>query len=378
MVNIRRLILIAAILIPVLSYSCKKDKPPVPAEEPIKVDRELLLSPLASYGIEDAKLGMVSTTDGDNFFVTGGHNPYTFTSKIDIYNVTNQLWSKVPLSLSRSGSVIATLKGKVFVGGGSKNIADRFRVDIYDILTGESTVVKFGDNQSGHNGYVAIIDNRYVVFHDYRYFHVYDTQENKWETIDIPYQDRVKANAMVAVGKKLYFNVFDEPNVLRVYDFKEQSWTKITSSKLPSNISLATSNDLIYFYGNQSFDYLRIIDVFDTKTEKWSTIQLPEDRAFYSMSIDKESNCLIITGGCTTWLDVNNNKNMKMSDDLLIYHNDKKSWKRDKIKTERYGHTMQIVKGQFIIHGGQKVINGDLSGNLPTEVYKVGYQPFGN
>ena len=375
---IKRFILIIAILIPVFFYSCKKDKPTVPEIEPIKVAQELLLSPLSSFSIEDAKLGMVSTTDGDNFFVTGGHNPYTLTRKIDIYNVKNQSWIKASLSLPRSGSAIATLKGKIFVGGGFQNIADQFRIDIYDIITGESSVVLFGDKQYDHTGYVSIVNDRYVVFHDYRYFHVFDAQENKWETIDIPFENRVQANAMIAVGKKLYFNVFNEHKVLKVYNFEERSWTTITSSKLPSNFALATSNDRIYFYSNQAFEYLRIIDVFDTKSEKWSTIELPEERAFYSMSIDQQSNSLVISGGCTTLLDLNNNKYMKMSDDLLIYHNDKKSWKREKIKTERYGHTMQFVSGQFIIHGGQKVINGDLSGNLPTEIYKVSYQHFGS
>jgi len=367
MITRRELFFLVAILISSLFFSCKKDRPPLPEILP-KVELSLTFSKTQS--VEDAVLNNSSTTDGDYFFTVGGENPIRRTKKVDIYNGKTQQWTTWPLSAARSSSNIIAFKGKLFVAGGDTNIDDRFRVDMYEISTGKLTSILLGDKLYGHTCTSAIIDNRYLIFHEYTFFHVFDSQENKWETIDIPFPDRIFALGMVAIDKKLYINGSNATNVLMEYNFESRTWKKVVTTKYLSNSDMMVLGNQIYFYGNNYFDIMKTIDIYDPKNGVWSTMILPKVLAFYSMSFEKESNSLVITGGRKLQtINGNDSFDSNLSDDLLIYQMDNKTWREQKMKTGRYGQTTQFINGQFIIHGGQTIFNNYLSGNLPTEIY---------
>jgi hypothetical protein len=161
-------------------------------------------------------------------------------------------------------------------------------------------------------------------------------------------------------------------DVLKVFDLENRSWTKLPGHQQPSNVKMLTEGERIYFYGNISFDFHNIIDIFDTKTGVWSKVLQPEDRAFYAMSIEKQTKSLVVTGGLVGKVyDGSTDRGMVMSDDLLIYNTGKKTWKQAKLKTARYGQTTQFINGQFIVHGGNKIFNDDFSGKIPTEIYST-------
>lgn len=374
------------LLIPIVFLSCKKNGIPPSEKQPPKINidleeeeelpkinAELSLSYLKSHEVSSSVFFLSSAAKGDYFFAAG-NDPYPSRLKFDIYNGKNQQWTSVPITLERTTKTMAYLKGKVFVGGNSNNPEYKFNVDIYDMSTGNSSSLKLNSNTRLDPALSAVIDNRFLIFYESGFFHVYDDQENKWESIEINIKDLGEAEAMVSIGKKLYFNDFGDLKTIKVYDFYNRTWTKISHSNNPTNRKLMASDDQLYFYGN-SFDSINEIHVYNTTNNTWSTITMPEELALYTMSIEKQTNTLVITGGFKVLLDVNNVKHRKPSDDIFSYHPGKKIWKQSKLKIERYKHTTQFINGQFIVHGGQSPL---IIGNLPTEIYKISFEALKN
>ena len=310
---------------------------------------------------------MSSAADGDLFFTSGGEDLYSDNKKIDIYNGKTRQWSSVPLSIPRSKSVVAVLKGKVFVGSGKYNMISRCRVDIYDMASGKSTFELFGDFEYDHRSFVATVADRYVVFNDYRYFYVYDIQKSSWETIDIPITNRVVAQDMVAVGSKLYMNDFHEAHVMKVYDLENRKWSRIITQEDISNIKMLALDDKLYFYGNVSGVVTKVIDVMDIKTESFTKILLPHEKSTYTMTAEPKSGSLVVSGGTFFGRDVNDMIWIRPSDDLLVYNLGKKTWASSKLRGLRLRHVAEFINGQFIVHGGQN----EFQANLPTEIYNV-------
>ncbi|TCD01215.1 Kelch repeat-containing protein [Pedobacter psychroterrae] len=319
---------------------------------------------------------MSSTNDGQHFFVSGGHD-YGPGTDLHIYQPKTQQWQIIPLSLQRSNTDVSYLKGKVFVAGGTTNSVDKFRIDIYDMATRTSSVKLFGDNQYVHRVFSAILEDRYLLLNDESYFYLYDSQTDRWETIDIPLSKRVTATDMVGVGTKVYLNDLHDYPALKVFDFKTREWTTLNAERQEAHIILMAVGDSIYFSGNRSFDALDHIDVLDTKTGLWSKIIHPGKRAFYEMAFEPKSKSLIVTGGRTAEIDAWGNPYLKMSDDLLTYNLQTKAWQQGKIKQIRHAHTTQVVGDQFIIFGGESIFNG-YPATLPMEVYTLNYQQVAN
>ncbi|KQC02007.1 kelch repeat-containing protein [Pedobacter sp. Hv1] len=362
------LVVLSLVFLSLINLSCKKKGNLLP--DPKAIVYTLSLERQRDDNADGAFLSMSATTDGNHFYVSGGMND----SDLFIYTPKTAQWVQVPLSWKRSYTSSIYFKGKVFVAGGNTNIADQYRIDIYDEVTKTSNFVLFGDYQYHHPTFSAIVDNRYVVFYDYNYLYAYDSITDRWQTIDNPIRTRVTTTGMVVIGNKLYFNDIHYPDSIRIYDFKNNAWSTISSFQHQSHTKLLALDEHIYFYGNTSFITLDYIDVLDVKTGLWSKIMLPSGRTMYEMSIDPKSRSLVITGGSVSDVDVNGYTYLKTSNDLLIYHIDNKDWQQAKLKFTRYAHTTHFVGDYFIVHGGSASNSSYPLIKLPTEVYLVKYK----
>lgn len=358
-------------LLSVAYFSCKKKDKEPQGPDPEPVDYTLSLRYQYSDNTEGALVLMSAAASDNHLYVAGGGN-YGVGSDLYIYTPHTRQWEHVPLSKKRQLSNVSYLKGKVFVAGGNVNIADQFRVDIYDENSKTSSVVLLGDYLYDHSTFSGIIDDRYVIFYGYHYLYVYDSTTSKWETIDIPIANRTLTTGMVVMGSKLYMNDVHNHDSIKIFDFEKRTWSAISSLKHPFNTKFLASDDCIYFYGNTSVEKLNYIDVLDVKTNVWSKIMLPADRRTYEMSIDSKSKSLVITGGYT--YNPDGYVSPEPSDDMLIYHIANKNWQQLKLNQARYTHVTQFVGKYFILHGGCNNCNAYPSFKLPTEVYLVDHK----
>jgi N-acetylneuraminic acid mutarotase len=185
-------------------------------------------------------------------YAIGGFNGDLSLNTNEEYNpVTNQWDTKTPMPTARSGFAIAVYGGKIYAIGGTVG-----------------------------NGYVA--NNE-----------AYDPITNTWETkasMPTPRADlcaNIVNDKIYLIGGKKYSSTtpfYGETNINEVYDPATDTWT--TKTPIPTAVlgyASAVVNDKIYVIGGSpqpiSLGSTIMVDlnqVYDTQTDKWSTVaQLP-------------------------------------------------------------------------------------------------------
>src|SRR5262245_41872079 len=142
---------------------------------------------------ENSRDGIAVTSAGDKVFMAGGGDfvANIYTSRIDIYDATNETWSFAGLSGPRADIAAASAGDKVVFAGGYNN-DDMFdpsastTVDIYDIPTNyrRTTELKTGRSHIsattiGNKIYFAGGQSELRLFDN---VDIYDVTTNTWET----------------------------------------------------------------------------------------------------------------------------------------------------------------------------------------------------
>ncbi|MGY6649599.1 Kelch repeat-containing protein [Wenyingzhuangia sp. IMCC45574] len=129
--------------------------------------------------------------------------------------------------------------------------------------------------------------------------YIYNTKKDKWvQSFEIP-KDRQRGSAMVKIyNKKLYMicGIIDghwdgHVNWFDVYDFKTKKWSKLPDApRARDHAASVIIDDKLYLIGGRKSSgvikkvfHLTVpeVDVFDFKTQKWSTLKktVPTQRA---------------------------------------------------------------------------------------------------
>ena len=217
-------------------------------------NRPVISATLVPIGtLSDAGIELVSATVGNKVFFAGGQRIITgYSSRVDIYDIATNTWSKAELSSGdRMGMATATVGNKIFFAGGMENDngIQTSRVDIYDAST------------------------------------------NTWSTAELS-----KARAYLAaatIGNKVFFagggsweHFFTGSNVVDIYDNSTNTWSTATLSEGRSGLSATTAGNKIYFAGGSRGPFRSNvssrIDIFDAATNSWSTSDLLEGRSFHA------------------------------------------------------------------------------------------------
>lgn len=216
-------------------------------------NRPIINANLVQIGtLSDAGFQLVSASVGKKILFAGGQRETTgYSSRVDIYDITNNTWSTTELSSSdRMGMAAATVGSKVLFAGGMEHNTgiQTSRVDIYDAAT------------------------------------------NSWSQAELS-----KARAYLAaatLGNKVFFAgggswepYFTGSNVVDIYDNSTNTWTTANLTQGRSYLTATTIGNKIYFAGGSQGPGLVTtnistrIDIYDGSNNSWSTTEMQEGKS---------------------------------------------------------------------------------------------------
>ena len=152
-------------------------------------------------------LGIAATVIGDKIYFAGGYDPFfgRSTSKINIYDASNNTWSTSDLSIARGYMAsIAVGNKNYWAGGSSKTDTTNEVVEIRDMNSGSSTF----DCLFQPNAFFSAVlkDNKIVFFTgdgaEKNKFDIYDIATNTWSIGVLP--QSITGAAIISVNNTIY------------------------------------------------------------------------------------------------------------------------------------------------------------------------------
>jgi len=235
-------------------------------------NRAIVNAQLIPVGIlSEARIGIAAVSSGNKIFFAGGINASSYSSRVDIYDITTQTWSIAELSIPRAEMTAIAAGDKIFFAGGRTSTDISARVDIYDLTT------------------------------------------KSWSTAELS-QARWKVVA-AAVGNKVFFaggylsDRLANPisGKIDIYDITANTWSTASLSEARIELTATTADNKIYFAGGwNGMDRSTAsnkIDIYDNITDSWSVSALTAPKA-YMASIFKDGK--IYWAGGATYIDWDN------------------------------------------------------------------------
>ena len=244
-------LLIFLVLTSILSNSCTKDKvhvdppPPPPTSTPT---RNMINAQLISAGyLSQARSAIAVASAGNKIFFAGGFiSQGVYSSRVDIYDITTNVWTTAELSQPRKGVATAVLDKKIYFAGGELAVNSPMyssRVDIYNTETNSWTIAHLSNVQALLAG--AAAGNK-VVFASGVTAHIYDATNNIWSTAPLSERPGEGNCCQGEVG----------------------------------GIAATVIGNTIYFAGGAGWDVHKAIDIYNTSTNIWSTSSLSEYKGY--------------------------------------------------------------------------------------------------
>jgi hypothetical protein len=234
-------------------------------------------------------------------YAIGGRtsSPFGSLSRVQAYNVATNTWTyKAPLPAPlRAMNGAGVINGKIYVAGGitggEKGYSDALYV--YDPAANAWTE-KRRMPTFGFNGFTGVIQNKlYLVTHctDFdwcafpgRWLLRYDPVTDSWTELATPPRN-AENGVGGTIGNKFYVGaVFDQPNVLDVYDPATNTWSRRTTN-LAVRLGAASTvlGAKLYMIGGSrcnsdgSCTTVRTTSVYDPGTNRWTNLApLPRTR----------------------------------------------------------------------------------------------------
>jgi hypothetical protein len=208
------------------------------------------LIPVGNLSI--ARYGMATATAGNKIFFAGGSSASGLSSRVDIYDLTTQIWSTSELSLPRTDVTAVTCANKIFFGGGSSASGASSRVDIYDITTQSWSTAELSEPRTF---IVAATTGNKVFFAGGCL-----NQTFLWSSVS---------------------------NKVDIYDIAANAWSTASLSETRIGFTATTAGNKIYFAGGWNLNPVvsssasANIDIYDDATGTWSTSVLNTPKAFH-------------------------------------------------------------------------------------------------
>ena len=234
----------------------------------IPANRLLIPVQLIPIGtLSQARSGVVIGAAGNKILFAGGSGTpgACASSRVDIFDISTNLWTTTELSQARSGMGTASLGNKIFFGGG-------FTPQYFP----NSTTCYIGNSWYPETRSSAI--------------DIYDASSNTWSTSLLSTR---RAPQGASAGNKVLFAGGDEwggiafpSNVIDNYDGNTNSWTPGSLNETKGLPQIATSGNKMFLAGGAAqldgdyfFGITKRIDIYDGVTGQWSVDFLSIERA---------------------------------------------------------------------------------------------------
>ncbi|MEO5782302.1 MAG: PKD domain-containing protein [Ginsengibacter sp.] len=263
-------------------------------------------------------------TAGNKIFFCGGYKQnHIYSTRVDIYDITNNAWSSAELSQAREGITSVALGNKIFFAGGyfgGNGPGNSSRVDIYDLQTNKWTTAQLS---TGRQLIAAAAAGDKVLFAGgfgwgagyYTIVDIYDASTDKWSTTSLSDRGRDAGVgiASVVLDNKIYFagssgdwpgyDFGDLSSTINIYDAITNTWAASKLRGARGFLAGIAINDKIYWAGGDTYPddqppgeiYTNEVEIWDKKTNNSSFCTLFQPNAYFS-SAQKDNKIIFFTG----------------------------------------------------------------------------------
>jgi len=246
---------------------------------------------LPEYPTFRTDMGIASS--GGKIFIAGGGfwGDDLYTNEVDIYNSSDNSWSKAGLSEGRTALTGVSSNNKVFFAGGSVDVYTASdRIDIYDASSNSWSTAQLS---AKCRPVITVVGKKlWFAIPGTDKIDIYDPDSNTWTTQTVP--TIIAGTLAVSLKSKVFFTGSRDINV---YDTASNSWSVLTLSERKFLIPVGVSNDKIAFIGGMTswFVYSTTIEIYDPFTNKWTISGMKAD--LYYSAIISHDNYIYIAGG---------------------------------------------------------------------------------
>lgn len=203
------------------------------------------------------------------------------------------------------------------------------RSKIYPVVTGHKALFIGGEIQGG--GYSKVVD-------------VYNDSTQTWSALSLSFPTRDYLNApAIANGSNVFvIQTGETPSaIIQIIDAEKETVATDTLSLARTDIALGSVGDWVCFAGGHAADVSSRVDMYQVKTQQWTTAELSEPRSLSACgTID---NKLFIAGGLS--------KN-KPSNRVDIFDATTGKWDTASISVPRCMMTVVQVGKKLVFAGG--------------------------
>lgn len=234
-----------------------------------------------------------------SYFRGSNSGPAIPTGIIEGYDFQQgRLFSFIALE-PRINMISYAYNNKIYFLGGTNTVKTSTRVDILDTKTGEWTLggPLFAPRHNDKSDYTQIGSK--IIFADGE---IYDMSQNK--SISKPLNTNFTYTASITHDNIAYFtggynynsNILTTTDSIRIYNDENDTWTNTKLSQSRTKITATKVLDNILFVGGYSLNGVsKVIDIYNTKTKKWTIDSLDAGR--YNIKAAISENKLFLVAG---------------------------------------------------------------------------------
>lgn len=302
-----------------------------------------------------------ATTIGGLAMFAGGTVELGVSDIVDIYDSRNALWSTAKLSSARYQIGATTVGTKaLFAGGNNGNSLGIFledAVDIFDSATETWSTAKLSQGNTPSASVTVGTKALFVGGQDLpsSRVEIYDDARDRWSTTNLSQARGYPAGTVV--GTKAFFaggtlgtNQFSD--VVDIYDSTTGQWSTMKLPVAASFDAATTLGSKAFFAGGtiiskhgQLVYGSDLVEIFDTRTGKWSTAKLSQGRGV--LSAVTVGNVALFAGG-----EYDDRHGSHASNVVDIYSEKTGQWSTTTLAQPRAGVAGTAVGDTAIFAGG--------------------------
>lgn len=220
------------------------------------------------FALSVARSNLSTASAGNKILFAGGSNGIwdpsdgetEFFTRVDIYDAFTNTWSTAELSEARSHITAASIGNKViFAGGLSKNAPSNFsfsdRIDIYDVSTNQWTTATLSEARSTMKA--AVVGDKLLLAggvksHEFSdKVDIYDASAGTWSVATLSVKRVVSSTARLETKVLFFTGPFSDQDFtssMDIYDAATNSWST-TQLNYPIDGSIITAGNQIFIGG---------------------------------------------------------------------------------------------------------------------------------
>jgi hypothetical protein len=239
--------------------------------------------------LSQARHQFAATFSEELVFFGGGESGSNLagSSQVDIYNVTNGIWTTATLSHPRGNLAATSLGNLVFFGGGDDDFTGAYynTVDIYNVSNGSWSTTNLSQ---AREALAATSVGNFVLFGGgrmgstyYNVVDIYNVVNNTWTTATLSVARGYFVATSVANQYALFAGGFDGSgvfNAVDIFDSLKEMWSTATLSQARQQLAAASLLNLAFFGGGSGSQVFNVVDIFNATMQTWSTATLSQAR----------------------------------------------------------------------------------------------------